>query len=166
MEHGLMWIAVTLGILLVLLPVLIGLLISPYQQVTRVELIKAPADEVWNALADLPQQTQWRADLKSMQTLDDDAGLRWVEQSGDGNAITLRKLKEIPRKELLLDMQQNGSKRTRQACLNAVPGGTRVTFTEMLETRTPLGRIKTRINGGPDRHLDHFIQQLKARFTV
>lgn len=165
MENGLMWIAVTVGVLLLLMPVLIGLLISPYQQVTRVELIKASANEVWQALADLPQQTQWRSDLKSMQMLDDDAGLRWIEQPVAGGAVVLRKLKEIPLKELLLDMQQTGSKTTRQACLNAVPGGTRITFTEMLESRTPLGRIKARMNGGPDRSLDHFIQQLRNRFA-
>jgi hypothetical protein len=101
-----------------------------------------------------------------MQMIDDDAGLRWVEQSAGTQAIVLRKLKETPLKELLLEMQQDGSKGTRQARLNAVPGGTRVTFTEMLETRTPLGRIKARLGGNPDRRLDHFIQQLKARFAV
>lgn len=167
MEYGLMWIALGVGLLLLLLmPVVLGLLMSPYQQVTRVELIKAPADEVWNALTDLPQQTLWRTELTSMQMIDDDAGLRWVEQSAGRQAIVLRKLKEIPLKELLLEMQQDGSKGTRQARLNAVPGGTRVTFTEMLETRKPLGRIKARLGGNPDRHLDHFIQQLKARFAV
>lgn len=166
MENGLMWVIMGISLLFLLVPVMVGLLISPYQQVTRVELIKAPADEVWSALTDLPRQTQWRADLKSMQMIDDDAGLRWVEQSAHGPAITLRKIKETPLKELLLEMRQRGSKGTRQARLNAVPGGTRVTFTEMLETRPPWLRIKARMGGGPDRNLDHFIQQLKARFTA
>lgn len=161
-----MWVILVISILFLLIPVMIGLLISPFQQVTRVELIKASADEVWKALTDLPRQTQWRSDLKSMQMVDDDAGLRWIEQSEDGKAITLRKLKETPPKELLLEMRQRGCKGTRQACLNAVPGGTRVTFTEMLETHTPIGRIKARLGGAPDRSLDHFIQQLKASFTA
>lgn len=159
------WVVLSLGILMLLAPLLAGFLMSPYQQVTRVELIKASADDVWNALTDLPQQTQWRPDLTSMQMVDDDAGLRWVEQSAGGNAIVLRKIKENPLKELLLEMQQSGSKGTRQARLNAVPGGTRVTFTEMLETYTSLGRLKARMGGNPDRRLDQFIQQLKARFS-
>lgn len=161
-----MWAIVGVSLLFLLMPLLLGLLISPYQQVTRVELIKASADEVWTALADLPRQAQWRSDLKSMQMIDDDAGLRWVEQSEGGKAVTLRKLKETPLKELLLEMRQRGSKGTRQARLSAVPGGTRVTFTEMLETRTPWGRIKARISGDPDRSLDHFIHQLQAHFTA
>lgn len=161
-----MWIVITLVILLLLLPVLVGFLISPYQQVTRVELIKAPADAVWNALSDFSQQAQWRADLTSMQMLDDDEGLRWVEQVANQRPLVLRKLKELPLKELLVEMTQGSNKGTRHARMNAVPGGTRVTFTEMLETRSPLGRIRGRMGSSLDQRLDHFIQQLKAHFTA
>ena len=161
-----MWILISLGVVLALIPIFVGLLMSPHQQVMRVELIKAPADAVWEALSDLSQQALWRTDLARMQMLDDDDGLRWVEQTVGGQSIVLRKLKETPLKEFLLGMQQRGSKGTRQARLNAVPGGTRVTFTETLETHTPFGRIKARLGGSPDRRLDHFIQQLKARFTA
>ncbi|WML91386.1 SRPBCC family protein [Thiothrix lacustris] len=161
-----MWIVISIGILLALTPLFVGFLMSPYQQVTRVELIKASADAVWEALSDLSQQALWRTDLARMQMLDDDDGLRWVEQAAGGQPVVLRKIKEIPLKELLLDLRQRGSKGTRQARLSAVPGGTRVTFTETLETHTSIGRIKARMNGDPDKRLDHFIQQLKARFAV
>ncbi|WGZ95781.1 MAG: SRPBCC family protein [Candidatus Thiothrix putei] len=166
MENSIMWIVISLGILLLLIPVVVGLLMSPYQQVTRVELIKASIDDVWNALADFSQQAQWRTELTSMQMLDDDEGLRWVEQSAGQGSVVLRKLKEIPLKELLVDRDQGSGKGTFHARLSAVPGGTRITFTEMLETRTPFGRIKARMKGEPDSRLDHFIQQLKARFAV
>jgi len=161
-----MWIVISIGLLLALTPVFVGLLMSPYQQVTRVELIKAPANAVWEALTDLSQHALWRTDLSSMQMLDDDEGLRWVERTADGQATVLRKVKESPLKEVLLDMQQQGRKGTRQVRLSAVPGGTRVTFTETSETRTPFGRLKARLDGNPDKRLDHFIQQLKTHFTV
>ncbi|OQX16020.1 MAG: hypothetical protein BWK73_04885 [Thiothrix lacustris] len=161
-----MWVVITLVVLLLLLPVLVGFLISPYQQVTRVELIKAPADAVWGALSDFSRQAQWRHDLSSMQMLDDDAGLRWIEQVAGQRPVVLRKIKELPLKELLLEMKQGSNKGTRHARLNAVPGGTRVTFTEMLETRNPLGRIKKLMGSSLDQRLDHFIQQLKAHFTA
>lgn len=159
-----MWVVITLVVLLLLLPVLVGLLLSPYQQVTRVELIKAPADAVWNALNDFSQQGQWRDDLVSMQMLDDDDGLRWVEQVVAQRPRVLRKLKALPLKELLVEMQQRNNTGTRHARLNAVPGGTRVTFTEMLETRNPLERIRERMGSRLDQRLDHFIHQLKTHF--
>lgn len=161
-----MWIVISIGLLLALTPFVLGLLMTPYQQVTRVELIKAPAEAVWEALSDLSQHALWRTDLASMQMLDDDDGLRWVEKTASGQATVLRKLKEAPLKELLLDMQRSGSKGSRQMRFSAVPGGTRVTFTEMLETRTAFGRIKVRIDGNPDKRLDHFILQLKTHFTT
>lgn len=165
MGENLNWILIGLGILLLLLPFLIGFLLSPYQQATRVELIKAPADDVWTELSNIAGQTQWRTDLKSVQMLDDDDGLRWVEQPQSGSEVVLRKLKETPSKELLVEMQRPGSRGTREARLNAVPGGTRVTFTEMLESQSPLGRIKARMSGGLDQRLDTFIRQLQAHFT-
>ncbi|MFN3785724.1 MAG: SRPBCC family protein [Thiothrix sp.] len=167
MESSLIWVGVALALIfLLLLPVFVGFLLSAHQQVTRVELFKAPADEVWRALSDLSQQSQWRAELKSMQMLDDDAGLRWVERTTLGGTTVLRKLKEIPGKELWLDMQHAGSKSTRHARLNAVPGGTRVTFVETQENRNPLGRIMARVKGNPERHLDLFVRQLKAHFSA
>ncbi len=160
------WIILGIGCAVVLLPLLLGALLPAREQVTRVELIKAPQTDVWDALSDLPRQTLWRTGLKSVQTLDDDAGLRWVEQPISGAAVTIRKVKEVPMQDLLLEMQQRGCKATRQARLNAVPGGTRITFTEVLEARSPLRRITNRLRGGVDRRLDGFIQQLRTKFTA
>jgi hypothetical protein len=160
-------IGIVLGVVttVLLLLLLAGASLPARQQVTRVELLKAPLDAVWEALDDLPRQIQWRTGLKSVQMLDDDHGLRWVEQPLSGRAVTLRKLKALPAKELLLEMQQGRNKGTRLAQMNTVPGGTRVTFTEMLETRSLTGRIRARLGGGLDQQLDSFIQQLKTKFT-
>ena len=83
-------------VLVLLLVLLVGMLLPAREQVTRVELFKAPVAEVWEALNNLPGQAQWRTGLKSVQTLDDDEGLRWVEQPLQGTAVVLRKTKEIP----------------------------------------------------------------------
>jgi hypothetical protein len=166
MESVVIWIVVGLGTALVLSPFLLGALLAARQQVTRVELVKAPAAEVWDALTDLPRQIQWRSDLKSVQMLDDDSGLRWVEQPGQGSPVTLRKSKEIPLKELLLGMDCEDGKGTRQARLSAVPGGTRVTFVETLDTPRPLARLRVRTKGGLDAKLDRFILELKQKFRV
>jgi len=159
------WIVLVLGTALLLLPFVVGALMPASQQVTRVELIKASAADVWDALTDLPRQIQWRSDLKSVQMLDDDEGLRWVEQLGHGSPVTLRKSKEIPQKELLLEMGYKDGKGTRHARLSTVPGGTRVTFVETLETRSPLARLRVRTKGGLDSKLDSFILALKQKFV-
>lgn len=159
------WVVIACLALAVLLPLLFGLLLSPFQQTTRVELFKAPIGQVWSALSELQQQVHWRQDLQSMQMLDDDAGLRWVERSPQGEAVS-RKVKETPNKELWLEMQFTGGKKvTRQAVLHSVPGGTRVTFTAIEETRQPLARIIARLRSKVEADLDLFVRQLKAHFN-
>lgn len=151
---------------LLLLVLLVGLLLPAREQVTRVELFKAPVAEVWEALSNLPGQAQWRSGLKSVQTLDDDAGLRWVEQPLQGAAVLLRKTKEIPLQELIVELQQRGTLSTRQARLNTVPGGTRVTFTQTLQITMPIRRLLNRFHGGVDSRLDGFIRQLRVKFSA
>ncbi|QTR48528.1 SRPBCC family protein [Candidatus Thiothrix anitrata] len=153
-------------VLLLLLALLIGILLPAREQVTRVELFKAPVAEVWEALSNLPGQAQWRSGLKSVQTLDDDEGLRWVEQPQQGAASILRKTKEIPLQELILEARQSGVLTTRQARLSNVPGGTRVTFTQTLQIAMPLRRLGNRMQGGVDNRLDNFIRQLRTKFST
>lgn len=153
-------------VLVLLLVLLVGMLLPAREQVTRVELFKVPVAEVWEALNNLPGQAQWRTGLKSVQTLDDDEGLRWVEQPLQGTAVVLRKTKEIPLQELILELQQRGIHATRQARLNNVPGGTRVTFTQTLQITMPIRRLLNRFHGGVDNRLDGFIRQLRVKFSA
>jgi hypothetical protein len=159
-----MWIGLGILAVILLLLLLTGVLLPARQQVTRVELFKAPVAEVWEALDNLPGQTQWRNNLKSVQMLDDDAGLRWVEQAVKGRQVTVRKLKRLEQQELSLELRQRGGLGGRSARLNSVPGGTRVTFAETLENRMPFARILSHLQGGVDTRLDGFIQQLRIRF--
>jgi carbon monoxide dehydrogenase subunit G len=161
-----MWIIIGIALFLLLLPVLVGLGMAARQQVTRVELVKAPLQDVWDVLNDLPAQTYWRADVNKVQMLDDDAGIRWVEYPEHGSPVTLRKVKEVPTKELLLEMTGGGSVGSRSAKLSSTQGGTRITFVEILDSRSPLQRIKARMGGGLDKKLDQFIQQLKQKFAA
>lgn len=160
------WIIVGLAVTLLLLPLLAGFMMSPRQQVTRVELVKASAEEVWEALSNLQLQTQWRKGISSVQMLDDDEGLRWVETPESGRPVTIRKLKANQPQELVLEMQSGSLKGSRQARLSAVPGGTRVTFTEVQEARSPLARLAVRRQGGLDGRMDRFIQELKNHFAA
>lgn len=166
MDDMLIWILVGIGVLLILIPVLFGLMISPFQRATRVELIKAPPEEVWSALTELSRQTEWRTDLKSVQLKDDDDGMRWIEQPAHGSKLVLRKMKEVRLKEIVVQMEK-GSRvvGTRQAVLSAVPGGTRVTFTETSEIKSPLRRLRAQLGSGLDKRLQHYIQQLKHKFA-
>lgn len=165
MEGFIIWIALGIIVFAALLLLLVGFALSARQQVTRVELVKAPLAEVWEALTNLPAQAYWREDLKSVQMLDDDHGLRWVEHPEKGQPLTVRKLKEKLNQELLLEMVNDAGKGTRNARLSGVPGGTRITFTEVLDTNAPLKRIRARMKGGLDKKLDYFIQQLKQKFV-
>ncbi|MGB0845299.1 MAG: SRPBCC family protein [Thiolinea sp.] len=162
MEGMMLWVSIGTGILLILFPMLIGMMVSPLQQATRVELVKAPLDKVWEAVSELSRQTEWRTDLKSVQLKDDDDGMRWIENPARGSKITLRKLKEIEKKEIVVQMEK-GSRviGTRQAMLSAVPGGTRITFTETSEIKNPLSRLFAHLGGKLDKRLNHYIAQLK-----
>lgn len=160
------WIITGLLVALLVLPVLVGFMMSSRQQVTRVELIKASADQVWEALSDLQLQTQWRKGITSVQMLDDDDGLRWLEKPENGHPVTIRKVKENQPQELVLEMQYGSVKGTRQARLNAVPGGTRVTFTEVQDASSPFSRLAVRRQGGLDGKMDRFVQELKAHFAA
>ena len=159
-----MWIVLVILLGIVTLLLLVGLLLPARQQVTRVELFKAPISEVWEALDNLPAQTQWRDGLKSVQMLDDDDGLRWLEQSAKGGAVTVRKLKQLAQKELVLELRQGGKLGGRSARFNSVPGGSRVTFAETLECRMPFTRILSQAGGSVDKRLDGFIRQLRGKF--
>ncbi|HPE61673.1 MAG: SRPBCC family protein [Thiothrix sp.] len=166
MNDVLLLVLVGILVLVFLLPFLIGLLIAPSQQATRVELVKAPLDEVWAALSDLSRQTEWRDDLKSMQLKDDDEGMRWVELPVHGPRLVLRKIKEVPKKELVVQLERGKTPRgKRQAVFTAVPGGTRVTFTETSEISNPLGRFRAHIGSKLDKRLNHYIAQLKKHFA-
>ena len=166
MDVMLIWILAGIGILLVLLPALLGLMISPFQQATRVELIKAPLDQVWATLSELSRQTEWRKDLKSVQLKDDDDGMRWVEVSRNGRSTTLRKMKEVPQRELVVQMERGAHViGSRQAVLNGVPGGTRVTFTESAQLRSPFTRLAAQMGSRLDKRLNLYIDQVKGRFS-
>ena len=163
MENTLLWVLIGLGVLFLVIPMFIGMMLSPFQQATRVELVKAPLDAVWSALSELSRQTEWRQDLKSVQLKDDDDGMRWIEIPTHGSRLTLRKLKEVDKKELVVQIERG--KRvigTRQAIFRPVPGGTRVTFTETSEIRSPLRRLFAHLSGKLDKRLNHYISSLKA----
>jgi len=166
MDQLLIWVLVGVALLLIAIPFLFGLMISPHQQATRVELIKAPPELVWEALSDLSRQTEWRTDLKSVQLKDDDEGMRWIEHTQSGDKIVARKEKEVALKEVVIKTQQGASVQgTRQAVLSAVPGGTRVTFTETTDISSPFKRLFAQVSSSLDKHLNHYIAQLKHHFN-
>jgi carbon monoxide dehydrogenase subunit G len=166
MESILSWILIGAGILLVLVPFLLGMMIPARQQATRVELVRAPLDTVWEAISELSRQTEWRTDLKSVQLKDDDDGMRWVETPARGGKVTLRKVREVAKKELLIQMERGSTVQgTRLAILSAVPGGTRITFTETSELKNPVSRLGAQLTSRLDKGLNHYIDQLKQAFN-
>lgn len=166
MEPLLLWILVSILALLILAPFLIGLMLSPYQRATRVELVKAPINDTWSALSDLSRQTEWRTDLKSVQLKDDDEGMRWIESLAHGGKVTARKQKEVLNKEIVVQLSKGEQViGTREAVLNAVPGGTRITFTETAVTKNPWQRLSMQIGSKLDKRLQAYIEQFKQRFT-
>lgn len=166
MEPLLLWILVGVVVLLILVPFLIGLMLSPYQRATRVELVKAPINETWGALSDLSRQTEWRTELKSVQLKDDDEGMRWIENLAHGGSVTARKQKEVLNKEIVIQLSKGVQViGTREAAFSAVPGGTRITFTETAVTKNPWQRLGMHMGLKLDKHLQTYIEQFKARFT-
>lgn len=166
MEGMTLWIAIGTGILLFLFPMLVGMMLAPKQEATRVELIQAPLDKVWRAISDLHRQTEWRSDLKGVQTKDDDNGLRWIESPIRGSRLTLRKLKALEHKEIIFQLEK-GSRvlGTRHAILSQVPGGTRIKFTETSEIKNPMRRLFSHIGGKLDKRLNNYIAQLKKAYN-
>ncbi|MEN9433796.1 MAG: hypothetical protein RLZZ422_1385 [Pseudomonadota bacterium] len=163
----LVWVIIGIIAALMILPVLIGLMLSPHSRTTRVELVRAPVDQVWESLADLARHTEWRSDLKSVQLKDDDQGLRWIEHSKNLGKLTVRKVKEVPQKEITMSYQRGkGFKGTRQALLAGVPGGTRVTFTESRDIRNPITRLRNQFGAKLDNQLNQYISELKNKYSA
>lgn len=166
MEPLLLWILVGFVALLIVVPFLIGLMLSPFQRATRVELVKAPIDATWEALSELSRQTEWRSDLKSVQLKDDDEGMRWVESLAHGGKVTARKQKEVLNKEIIVQLSKGPLViGTREASLNAVPGGTRITFTETAVTKNPWQRLSMQMGSKLDKRLQSYIEQFKKHFA-
>lgn len=161
------WVIIGIIVTLLILPLLIGLMLPQQARATRVDLVRAPIDQVWDSLADLARHTEWRSDLKSVQLKDDDEGLRWLEHSKTQGKLTVRKVKEVHHKEITMSYQRGkGFKGTRQAIFNAVPGGTRVTFTETRDIRNPLARLRNQFGAKLDTQLNQYISELKAKYAA
>ncbi|WP_020560098.1 SRPBCC family protein [Thiofilum flexile] len=163
----LVWVIIGIIVTLVVLPLLIGLMLPQQTRATRVDLVRAPIDQVWESLADLARHTEWRSDLKSVQLKDDDDGLRWLEHSKTYGKLVVRKVKEVHHKEIMMSFQRGkGFKGTREARLNAVPGGTRVTFTETRDIRNPITRLRNLFGSKLDIQLNQYISELKTKYAT
>lgn len=156
-----LWIFIGIVALLILLPLLMGLLMPPLQRATRVELIRAPLDVVWDNIADLPRQTQWRSDLKNVQFKDDDQGTRWIEQSSSMGTMTVRKKFEDEQREVILILEKGKMQGKRHLLVSGVPGGTRLTINEERVIPSPLGRLFNKI----DKQVNQYIDDLQAYFV-
>lgn len=162
MDDIVVWSVLALLALVIILPLLIGMLLPKLRQATRVELIKAPIDNVWETLSELTRQTEWRSDLKSVQMKDDDDGMRWIEQPKRGWKRILRKQKEVHKQELMVLVEEGSSTLgTRHFLLSDVPGGTRVTMTQSSEIGNPYARFRAHLNNKLDKRVNLFMQQLK-----
>ena len=163
----LVWVIIGIIVTLIVLPLLVGLMLPQQSRATRVDLVRAPIDQVWESLSDLARHTEWRSDLKSVQLKDDDEGLRWLEHSKTQGKLTVRKVKEVHHKEITMSYQRGtGFKGTRQAILTAVPGGTRVNFTETRDIRNPITRLRNQFGAKLDTQLNHYISELKAKYSA
>lgn len=163
----LVWVIIGIIAALMILPILIGLMLPQQSRATRVDLVRAPLEQVWESLSDPARHTEWRSDLKSVQLKDDDQGLRWLEHSKTLGKLTIRKVKEVPQKEIVMSYQKGkGFKGTRQATLAGVPGGTRVTFTESRDIRNPITRLRNQFGSKLDNQLNQYISELKNKYTA
>lgn len=156
-----LWVFIGIIALLILLPLIMGLLMAPLQRATRVELIRAPLDVVWESIADLPRQTQWRSDLKNVQFKDDDQGIRWIEHSSSLGKVTVRKKFEDEHRELILLLEKGTLQGKRHIRVAGVPGGTRLTINEERTIPSPLGRLTAKI----DKQVNQYISDLESYFA-
>ena len=140
-----MTIPYTLVLLLLLVIVLFlitGLSMKKEHRISRNIFIKAPLDQVWNAVTDVVRQIEWRTDLQKIELKESTDGcMVWAEISKTGSVSTQRVLNSQENKlfetETLPTSIYSGHSITEFSPSQA---GTTLRITESLRVENPLKR--------------------------
>lgn len=154
--------ALTVLIVLVVSPVVIGLFLPVRHTVTRSVVIQQPREVIWARIVDVASQTAWRPDVKRPVRLDDHDGHEVWREAGD---MALETIEAVPPGRLVRRVVANrmfGG--TWTVTLRQAPGGTEVAVTEAGEVYQPLFRTVSKFIIGHDRTVTGYLANLARSF--
>ena len=166
-----MTISYTLVLLLLLAIVLfliIGISMKKEHRISRNVFIKAPLDQVWNAVTDIVRQIEWRTDLQKIELKESTDGcMVWAEISKSGSVSTQRVLNAQENKlfetEILPTSIYSGYSITEFSPSQA---GTTLRITESLCVENPLKRPFARIVKKLELRANQYQKDLKHYLEV
>jgi uncharacterized protein YndB with AHSA1/START domain len=161
------WILLSVGLIVLIAgaATLIGLLLPRDHVASTTTVIAAPAENVWDALANVADYPRWRPDVRSVDVLSTEGALRWREQTQHG-AITFERSEEHRPRRLVARIADEtlpfGGAWTYELASEAP--GTRLTITERGYVTNPIFRFMARFVFGHHRTQEDFLRALGQRF--
>ena len=152
---------------LVVLTAAAGMLL-PAEHETRLNgsLDRSP-DAVYRVLTDLDALPLWRSDLTRIERLPDAGGrVTWRERGRSGDQV-LEFSESRPPHRLVMHRLVSGRAGLPERAFDLRPaaGGTRVTLTERIEIRNPVGRVLARLMSG-SRDGMALLRDLESRMSL
>ena len=170
MRKFLKLLAWTVLLLVVLFDIglLLGMRLPREHTVVRTMRLGAPRQAVWQAITDFSKQTEWRANLKSVERLPDRDGLPvWRESYKRMGSETLVTEQFIPPTYLVRTIADDKGPMSGSwefsLLTNPVGGGTAITLTERGSVRNPFVRFIAH-DVMKYRYIDKYLRQLAAKF--
>lgn len=132
----------------------------------RTRTLNAPVERVFALVTDIAAQPTWRTDILDV-TLDDD-GRGWTERTKHGVVIAFVEAARSPptRFEITFSSPQGFSGRWIGVFASTPEGKTDVTFTEIVRTKNPMGRLMQRLFSPPGAHIELYLRDLEAALVT
>lgn len=156
-----MALIVTAAVLAVLAAavVIAGLLLPRTSEARRSVLLPVPPDQTFAKVADTAGQASWRSDIGSIDMAPD--GMRWVENTKDGDRITFRLEESVPNERFAISyVSARGFSGEWTGRFAAEGTGTKLDVTERVTIPNPVFRLIGRIIAPPGSHTDLHLADL------
>jgi hypothetical protein len=128
------------------------------RQATITASLPVPSSIVYDVIKDVDSQTLWREDIKSIKR--SEKGWEEVLKSG---VVTSFELQTLTESDIHFTFKsQAGFEGFWTAKLNAQGNVTDITVTESATTKSPIGRIMSRLFFNPEKFTTAYIETLKA----
>jgi len=169
-----LWILLAIFALFVVVPLVVGMLLSDLCEGTVVVELDPPPERVWPVLCDHERHPVTGARMRSIHPLPSENGLeRWIEELGSTRIVVSTEVSEPPQK-LVRRMEDQVAPMTARWTLELAPteeGGTELrahnrTVIRSGSWRSPVFRIMMRSSGGAEKVLREYIRGIAGELGV
>jgi hypothetical protein len=160
-------LAGALLVALILVVLVGGLLLPEEHQASRTLVTKQPPQAIWDAINDHANESKWRSDIESVNSLGERDGKPvWQENYKDGNKVTLITTESKPPTRMvreLTDLEGPFSGRW-EIDIQPTPAGSNVKITEIGKVSNPFFRFVSKFLIGHTIFMERYLEGLAAKF--